>query len=104
MYYKVLKNNRVIDVLDHLVYLKWQDKHQIMILTDEIDAQAILSSDNKHIWHVEGMYDIPVDGYDTVQIEEINEYEYRQLRVLNYKTPEEIIDNFVLQMLEGGIL
>lgn len=104
MYYKVLKNNRVIDVLDHLVYLKWQDKHKIMILTDEIDAQAILSSDNKYIWHVEGMYDIPVDGYDTVQLEEINEYEYRQLRVLNYKTPEEIIDNFVLQMLEGGIL
>ena len=104
MYYKVLKNNRVIDVLDYLVYLKWQDKHKIMILTDEIDAQAILSSDNKYIWHVEGMYDIPVDGYDTVQLEEINEYEYRQLRVLNYKTPEEIIDNFVLQMLEGGIL
>lgn len=104
MYYKVLKNNRVIDVLEHLVYLKWQDKHKIMILTDEIDAQAILSSDNKYIWHVEGMYDIPVDGYDTVQLEEINEYEYRQLRVLNYKTPEEIIDNFVLQMLEGGIL
>ena len=75
-----------------------------MILTDEINAQAILSSDNKYIWHVEGMYDIPVDGYDTVQLEEINEYEYRQLRVLNYKTPEEIIDNFVLQMLEGGIL
>ena len=73
MYYKVLKNNRVIDVLDHLVYLKWQDKHKIMILTDEIDAQAILSSDNKYIWHVEGMYDIPVDGYDTVQLEEINE-------------------------------
>lgn len=104
MYYKVLKNNKVIDVLDHLVYLKWQDKHKIMILASEIDAQAILSSDNKYIWHVEGMYDIPVDKYDTVQLEKVDKYEYEQLKALNYKTLEEIIDNFVLQMLEGGIL
>ena len=104
MYYKVLKNNKVIDVIDHLVYLKWQDKHQIMILASEIDAQAILSSDEKYIWHVEGMYDVPVDGFDVVSLEEIDRYEYEQLKVLNCKTPEEIIDNFVLQMLEGGIL
>ena len=104
MYYKVIKDNKVIDVLDHLVYLKWQDKHKIMVLTEEVDAQAILSSDDKYIWHVEGMYDIPVDGYDTVQLEEINRYEYEQLKVLNLKTPEAIIDNFVLQILEGGIL
>lgn len=104
MYYKVLKNNRVIDVLDHLVYLKWQDKHKIMILTDEIDAQAILSSDNKYIWHVEGMYDIPVDGYDTVSIKQIDVYEYEQLRILNLKSPTEIVDEVVFSMIEGGIL
>ena len=104
MYYKVLKNNRVIDVLDHLVYLKWQDKHKIMILTDEIDAQAILSSDNKYIWHIDSLYDIPVDGYDTVEICEIDIYEYEQLRVLNLKTPEEIVDEVVLSMIEGGTL
>ena len=70
MYYKVLKDNRVIDVLDHLVYLKWQDKHQIMILASEIDAQAILSSDEKNIFGMlMGMYDIPVDGFDTVSLE-----------------------------------
>ena len=104
MYYKVIKNNRVIDVLDNLIYLKWQFKHKIMVLTEEKDAQAILSSDNKHIWHVEGMYDVPVDGYDTVQLEEIDKYEYEQLKVLNMKTPTEIIDGFVLSMIEGGIL
>lgn len=106
MYYKVLKDNKVIDVLDHLVYLKWQDKHKIMVLASEVDAQAILSSDEKYIWHVDGMYDIPVDVnfYDTVSLEEIDRYEYEQLKVLNYKTPSEIIDNFVLQMLESGVL
>ena len=104
MYYKVIKNNRVIDVLKNLVYLKWQDKHGIMIGAEEKDAQAILSSDQNYIWHVDGLYDIPVEGYDTVELIAIDKYEYEQLKVLNYKTPEEIVDNFVLQLIEGGIL
>ena len=53
MYYKVLKNNKVIDVLDKLVFLKYQPKHKIMVLCDENDAQAILSSDKNTIWHEE---------------------------------------------------
>ena len=45
MYYKVLKNNKVIDVLDSLTYLKWLPKRKMMVLSDENEAQAILSSD-----------------------------------------------------------
>ena len=71
MYYKVLKNNKVIDVLDNLIYLKWQPKHKIMVLTDESDAQAILSSDKNTVWHEQTLYNVPVNGYDTVKIEEI---------------------------------
>lgn len=104
MYYKVLKDNKVIDVLDNLIYLKWQDKHKTMILTDENDAQAILSSDKNTIWHEETLYKIPVSGYETVTIQEIDEYEYKQLKILNGKTPEEIIDNFVLSLLADNII
>ena len=104
MYYKVLKDNKVIDVLDYIVYLKWQPKHKIMVLCGESDAQAILSSDKKMIWHEDTLYDVPVDGYDTVHIEKIDEYEYKQLKMLNLKTPEEIIDAFVLSLLEGNII
>ena len=104
MYYKVIKNNKVIDVLDNLIYLKWQDKHKIMVLSDENEAQAILSSDKNTIWHEETLYKIPVDGYDTVSIEEIDEYEYKQLKMLNCKTPSEIIDAYTLSLIEGGIL
>ena len=104
MYWKVIKNNKVIDVLDNLIYLKWQDKHKIMVLSDEDEAQAILSSDQNTIWHEETLYKIPVDGYDTVSIEEIDEYEYKQLKMLNYKTPSEIIDAYTLSLIEGGIL
>lgn len=104
MYYKVIKNNKVIDVLDNLTYLKWQPKHKTMILSDENDAQAILSSDKNTIWHERTLYKVPVDGYDTVDLVEIDKYEYEQLRVLNLKTPEEIIDNFVLSLLEGNVI
>lgn len=104
MYYKVLKDNKVIDVLDRLVYLKWQPKHNIMVLSDENDAQAIMSSDKDHIWHEKTLYKIPVSGFDEVEVVEIDEYEYRQLKVLNMKTPESIIDEYNLLLLELGVL
>lgn len=104
MYYKVLKNGKVIDVLDHLSFVKYQKKHGIMVACAESEAQAIISSDGEYIWHVAGLYNIPTDGYDTVELVEIDEYEYKQLKVLNYKTPQEIIDAYTLSLLEGGIL
>lgn len=104
MFYKAIYNGRVIDVLDDLLYLKYQEKYDRMVFCSESEAQAILSSDQKHIWHVEGMYDVPVDRYDVVVLEEIDEYEYRQLKVLNMKTPEAIIDEFVLTLFESEII
>ena len=99
MYYKVMKDNRVIDVLDKLVFVKYQPKHKIMVLCSESEAQGIMSSDKKEFWHEETMYRIPVEGYDTVKLVEIDKYEYNQLKVLGMKTPEEIIDAYTLMLL-----
>lgn len=104
MYYKVMKDNKVIDVLDKLIYLKYQPKHKMMMVCDENDAQAILSSDTNTIWHESSLYKIPVDGYDTVMVEQIDQYEYRKLKTLNLQTPEEIIDSFVMQLISEGVL
>lgn len=105
MYYKVLKNNKVIDVLDNLIYLKWEPKHKIMVLSNEDEAQAILSSDKNTIWHERTLYRVPVEGmFDIVELIEIDEHEYKSLKMLNLKTPEEIIDCFVLSLLEDNIL
>ena len=104
MYYKVIKDGKVIDVLDHLSFVKYQEKHRIMVACAKEEAQAIISSDGDYIWHVVGLYNIPVDGYDTVDLVGIDEYEYNQLKILNYKTPQEIIDAYTLSLLEGGIL
>lgn len=104
MFYKVIKDGRVIDVLDTLVFLKYQPKHKIMVLCAESDAQAILSSDKEHIWHESTLYRIPVDGYDTVTIEQVDVYEYNRLKALNGKTPEEIIDAYTLSLIKEGVI
>lgn len=104
MYYKVMKDGRVIDVLDKLVFLKYQPRHNIMVLCPEDEAQAILSSDKDKIWHESTMYKIPVPGYDTVSLVEIDKYEYEQLKILNYKSPEEIIDAYLLSLISEGVI
>jgi hypothetical protein len=104
MYYKVIKDNKVIDVLDHLTYLKWQKKNKIMLLSDLNEAQAILASDGNTVWHVEGLYDLPIDGYDTVELVEIDEYEYRQLKMLNGRSIQDILDEYTLLLIEEGVI
>ena len=104
MYYKVLKNNKVIDVLDRLVYVKYQPKHNIMVLCSKSEAQAIVSSDEKSVWHVNGLYKIPVDGYETVELVAIDKHEYDQLKIFKCKSIEQLIDEYTLLLLDGGVL
>lgn len=106
MYFKVVKNNKVIDVLDHLKYFKWQSKHQIMLLTDISDAQAVLSSDESTFWHTETLYKLPDDAPDleTVELIPIDEHEYRQFKALNGRTPQEIFDDTILYLIDNGLL
>lgn len=106
MYYKVLKNNKVIDVLQGLTYLKYQPKNKIMVLCGLSEAQAILSSGKNTIWHEQSLYELPVEAgdYDTVEAIEIDKYEFEQLRVLNLKSPQEIVDSVILSLLESGII
>lgn len=104
MYYKVLKNNKVIDVLDNLIYLKWEPKHRIMVLSDENDAQAILSSDKNTIWHEKTLYKVPVDGFDDVDLVEIDKYEYKQLKMFNGKSVDEVLEEYTLLLISEGVI
>lgn len=104
MYYKVLKDGRVIDVLDHLSFVKYQEKNNIMVVCAKEEAQAIISSNGDYIWHVHGLYAIPVDGYDTVYLKKIDKYEYDSLKMLCLRDVQSIIDEYTLSLIEGGIL
>lgn len=106
-YYKVVKDNKIIDVLksDEIHYLKYNKKHQRMFSADgKNDAQALFSSDKKYIWHVNTLRNIPVEGYDTVELVEIDQYEYDSLKVFNCQSAEELIDNYTLYLIESGVL
>lgn len=105
MFYKVIKNNRVIDVLSQLIFCRYQEDIATIVTCTEREAQAVLSSDGNYVWHVS---DYPSSKNckfdDTVELVQIDQYEYKQLKMLNWKTPEEIIDAYTLSLIDGGIL
>lgn len=80
MYYKVLKNENIVDILDHVLYVKYQAKHDLLLLCDIKEAQAILSSNGKYGWHIPGLYNFPPDNQE-YQIIEISKYEYDMLKL-----------------------
>ena len=104
MFYKVMKNNRMIDLLQNPVYVKYQEKHDLFLSCDENEAQGVMSSDSNMIWHVNNFPSISKQNIDTVDLVEIDQYEYVQLKALNMKTPQEIIDQYTLELLNGGVL
>lgn len=107
MYYKVIKNGKVIDVLERLLFVKYQSKNNVMLLCKKSEAQAVIASDGDRLLHTEWMFRFPSEceiKYENVDLEEIDEYEYKQLKALNLKTPEDIIDEYTLLLIDGGIL
>lgn len=106
-YYKVIKDEKVIDVLnkDEIHYLKYSKKHGRMFNAVGIhEAQAIFSSTREHIWHVNYLHEIPVEGYDTVKLEEIDVYEYNKLKFELATSIEEILDSYTMLLIERGVL
>lgn len=104
MYYKIIKNNEVVDIVPSLSYVRISPKSQKILLCSQEQASGIVSSDSKTVWHLEGYYPFPGDEYETVKAIQINKEEYYQLKALNGKTPEEIIDNYTLYLIEEGLL
>lgn len=82
MYYKVVKDGKVIDVLNNIVYLKYQVKNDIPLLATKKDAQLFLSSDGKNIWHDFSLRRLPkeVTKFETVELVVIDKDEYDQIK------------------------
>lgn len=77
MFYKVIQNQTVIDVLESLNYVKFQTRNHIIIRCNSNEnPMGILSSDSTIIWHLDNLNNFPIDGYETVRLVEIDEEEY----------------------------
>ena len=104
MCYKVIYNDKIVDALHSLVFLKYDSRLETMVLCDENEAQAVLSSDGNGAWHEKTMYNVPTGEYKTVELVPISDDEYVQLTVFKGKSPQEIIDDMILYLVENGIV
>lgn len=104
MYYKVIKDGKIIDVLDEIIYLKYNEKHKRFLHSNKNYAQAILSSDSKQVWHINSLLNIPAAGYETVELEEINISEYNKLKFELACDVDSLLDAYTLLLMERGIL
>ena len=80
MYYKVTNSitQDIVDAISEIHYVQYQEKHKILILCDIKIAQAILSSDGKKGWHIDGLYNLPLDSA-IYEIEPISRYECEEI-------------------------
>lgn len=80
MYYKVIGEGTVLDVLKQPQYVTFQERNKLIILCERSGARGVLSSDGSTVWHVAGWKEIPLPDVISVQLVEIDEKEYEILK------------------------
>lgn len=79
MYYKIICNNQIIDVIENIRYVKYLPKTKKSIVVDERQANGIVSSDGSQIYHLYGTKDTFNEKKLTVSVKPIEEEEYLRL-------------------------
>lgn len=80
MYYKIIHNNMVIDLLTEISWIKYLPNSRRFIVTDKANANGIMGSDHDTIYHLrERLYNFNKD-VKTVDIIEISQDEYNTLQ------------------------
>ena len=81
MYFKIIYNALVIDILDSVQYVRWLKRGKKFVKTEMTSANGILASDGINIYHVEGMPEFNGMGnYKTVHMIQIEKEEYDKLK------------------------
>lgn len=94
MFYKIIKNNQVVDVND--VFLKEQKKHHILLATEPKYAEYLISSDATTLYETSWTVEHSSDTYQAeyIEAEIISEEEYKNLR-------EQLQLNAVIEVVEN---
>ena len=81
MFYKVIYDKTVIDVLNGLIYILYQPLNNIYLICGANDSPCgIQSSTQETFYHLEGMNEFPNSDFKTVKLVEIDEEEYEILK------------------------
>ena len=77
MYYKLIENGKIVDVLKNPHYVKWQRENNTLVSCEENEADGVLSS------HCVRAYQIVLGNKDrfagVVEMVEITQSEYNEL-------------------------
>ena len=79
MYYKVINNNQIIDVLKEPRFVKCLPRSQKVISIEQAQANGVISSNGDDIYHLHGTLNTYQESKREVILEEINEEEYLKL-------------------------
>ena len=90
MYYKLLQDGAVVDVLVRDKWLCYQDKHGMLVPCDAECANGILA-DNGNVNHVDGLPEIPIEDIETVYA--ITRAEYLALADMLGKTVQPLLED-----------
>jgi hypothetical protein len=81
VFYKVIYDKTVIDVLNGLIYILYQPLNNIYLICGANDSPCgIQSSTQETFYHLEGMNEFPNSDFKTVKLVEIDEEEYEILK------------------------
>lgn len=104
MYYKLMNNNMVKDILSKVCYVRYLPKSKRWVITDPQSAHGVRSSDQNTIYLLEGRT-CPYEGkLDMVRLEEISEKEYLYYAdeiALRAKEKEELVNR--INSLEAAL-
>ena len=92
MYYKVISNNMVVDLLTELKFVRQLPNSTRCILTDKYSANGIVGSDNNIIYHLQNTDDTFSEGTTTVTYEVISEDTYRALAATAAQSKQQNIE------------
>ena len=103
-YYKILKDQKVIDLASgNLQYVRYDLRHDVHVLCKEEEAMGIMSDSDK-CYHLKTLLPFLTDDIPTADIEEITEIEYDQLKAGNLVTPDEARMSLLAELMERGVL
>ena len=79
MYYKILHNNQIIDVLENIRYVKCLPRTQKVIEVEKSQANGVVSSNGDTIYHLFNTKNTFKEEKLSVVVEEITEEEFLKL-------------------------
>lgn len=102
-YYKLTKDGEMVEVLKNPTYVRYAEKSGQILISPRAKAFGILSPKFGPV-HILGFKKPSQIEYETMELALISEEEYKKIKIFNGKTPEEIIDEYTLSLIEGGLL